>query len=91
MTKSNKISWFLTKNASGKGLKLCYHADNVWEKCVWNKNIGFWTMLFLFCFYAYKIDKGNSDKMDIITKNLGSTSLQPCMTLMSASNSFEEI
>ena len=44
------------------------------------KNIGFWTMLFLFCFYAYKIDKGNSDKMDIITKNLGSTSFQPCMT-----------
>ena len=34
------------KNASGEAIKLCYHADNVWEKCVWNKNIGFLTMLF---------------------------------------------
>ena len=29
-------SW--QKNASGEAIKLCYHADNVWEKCVWNKN-----------------------------------------------------
>ena len=29
---------------------------------------------FSLCFYAYKLDKGHSDKMDSITKNLVSTS-----------------